>query len=109
MRVPAWISIAIALSVLVGQAATADPEARNHGINQRQENQKDRVQQGVKSAELTRKETQEVLKTQHDVAKLEKVYKADGTLSIQERRDLQRELNRAGKEIRAEKHDGQQR
>lgn len=67
MKITAWISIAIALSALEGQAAAADPIARNHGINQRQENQKDHVQQGVKRGESakkeTRKQTQEAVKS----------------------------------------------
>jgi hypothetical protein len=49
MRITALVSIVIAMSILALQPATADPEKRNHGVNKRQENQKDRVQQGVKS------------------------------------------------------------
>lgn len=49
MRITALASIAIAMSVLAVQPATADPERRNHPINKSQENQKDRVQPCVKS------------------------------------------------------------
>lgn len=43
MRITALVSIAIAMSVLAVQPATADPEKRNHGINKRQDNPKERV------------------------------------------------------------------
>jgi hypothetical protein len=101
MRITAWISIAIALSVLAGQAATADPEARNHGINKRQESQKNRVQQRKEAIELTQR--------RRDIEQLEKSYKSDGVLRTKERTDLHRQLNQAGDEIRQEKHDQQQR
>jgi len=97
MRITAGISIAIALSVLAGQAATANPEARNHGINKRQENQKDRVQQGVKSGELTGKEVRVIARDHDDVKKLERKYSADSVVTGAEH-----------KEIREKKH-GQQR
>jgi hypothetical protein len=49
MRITALASIAIAMSILAAQPATADPERRNHPIKKSQQNQKDRVQPVVKS------------------------------------------------------------
>lgn len=139
MKVTAWMSIALALGILSGQAATADPEARNHGVEKRQEHQKDRVQQrvkvvepttkkvrdpgvnarqehqkdrivqGVASGELTRKEATELVQERRDIKQLEQTYKSDGTLTTKERNDLRQQLDQAGKEIREEKHDQQQR
>lgn len=138
MRITVLISGAIALCVLAGQAASADPHARNHGINQRQENQQERVRQGVKSAavtgttrdplvnarqqnqkdrivqgaasgELTRTEAKKLVQERRDIKQLEQTYKSDGTLTTPERKDLHQQLDQAGKEIREEKHDPQQR
>jgi hypothetical protein len=139
MKVTAWMSIALALGILASQAATADPEARNHGVgksqesqkdrvqqrvkpvdqtekkirdpgvNARQEQQKDRIVQGVASGELTRQEATELAQERRDIKQLEQTYKADGALTTKERKDLHQQLNQAGDEIREEKHDQQQR
>lgn len=139
MNVTAWMSIALTLGILASQAVMADPEARNHGAEKRQENQKDRVQQhlksveptgkkvrdpgvnvrqehqkerivqGVASGELTRKEATELTQERRDIKQLEKTYKSDGALTTKERHDLHQQLNQAGDEIREEKHDQQQR
>jgi hypothetical protein len=139
MKVTAWISIALALGILASQAATADPEARNHGVekrqetqkdraqqrvkavdqtekkildpgvNARQEHQKDRIERGVASGELTRKEVAELTQERRDIKQLEQTYKSDGALTAKERKDLHQQLNQAGDEIREEKHDQQQR
>lgn len=109
MRITAWISIAMALSVLAGQAATADPEARNHAINKRQENQKDRVQQGVKSGELTGKEVRGIARDRNDVKKLEREYRADGVVTDAERKELDRRMDESSRDILVQKHDAQDR
>ena len=54
MRTTAWISLAIAMSIVAGQAALADP--RNPNVNTRQELQRERLQRGVWSGYLTKRE-----------------------------------------------------
>lgn len=88
---------------------SADPDKRNTVINKREARQQDRIQQGVKSGELTKKETKEAVQEQRDIKKIEKIYKADGTLTTRERQDLQRELDQSSQEIKAQKHDAQKR
>ena len=77
------------------------------GVNQRQHNQRERIQQGVKSGELTRRETGRLAHEQRDVRQLEREYKSDGTLSADERRDLHQEQNEASRHIYNQKHDEQ--
>lgn len=65
MRISAWISMAIAMSVLAGQAATADP--RNPNVNKRQELQRERLQRGVWPGELTKKAARDLAGKRSDI------------------------------------------
>jgi hypothetical protein len=85
-------------------AGTHDP-----AVNARQDNQTDRIVQGVASGELTRKEATELTQERRDIKQLERDYKSDGTLTQEERTDLHQQLDQASEEIREEKHDEQQR
>jgi len=82
---------------------------RDPGVNARQHNQRERIQQGVKSGELTRRETGRLVEEQRDVRQLERAYKSDGTLTGAERRDLHHEQNQASRDIYRQKHDEQDR
>ena len=93
----------------VASASQADANTRDPGVNQRQHNQRERIQQGVKSGELTRRETGRLVEEQRDVRQLERAYKSDGTLTGAERRDLQHEQNQASHDIYRQKHDEQDR
>jgi Skp family chaperone for outer membrane proteins len=91
-------------------ASQADAHrTRDPGVNQRQHNQRERIQQGVKSGELTRRETGRLAEEQRDIRQLERGYKSDGTLTDAERRDLQHEQNQASRDIYRQKHDEQER
>ena len=94
----------------VVSASHADTRrTRDPGVNARQHNQRERIQQGVRSGELTRRETGRLVEEQRDVRQLERAYKSDGTLSGAERRDLQHEQNQASRAIYRQKHDDEQR
>jgi Skp family chaperone for outer membrane proteins len=104
----AMLTLAGVLAVV--SASHADTRrARDPGVNARQHNQRERIQQGVKSGELTRRETGRLVNEQRDVRQLERDYKADGTLSAGERRDLHQEQNEASRHIYNQKHDEQDR
>ena len=87
-----------------GFAQTATPR-----ITDRQINQQDRIAQGVKSGELTPRETEHLeareAKIQHD----KKLAKSDGVVTPAERAKLEREENRTSKAIYHQKHDAQHR
>jgi uncharacterized membrane protein YebE (DUF533 family) len=85
-------------------AQTADP-----GINARQENQKDRIQQGVHSGELTRHEAKKLRTTERGIRAEERAFKSDGTLDKTERKVLHQDLNQANRQIYRQKHDAQKR
>ena len=94
---------------VVGASQADTSRTRDPGVNQRQHNQRERIQQGVKSGELTRRETGRLVEEQRDIRQLERGYKSDGTLTGAERRDLQHEQNQASRDIYRQKHDEQDR
>jgi hypothetical protein len=98
-----FIAVLMALPI-IAVAGNRDP-----GVNQRQHNQQDRIQQGVRSGELTRNEAQGLRAEQRGIRREERAYKADGQLTRAERADLHRDQNRASRDIYRQKHDAQQR
>ncbi len=99
---------AFALPVL---AQTATPPARDPaatpGIDKRQANQQQRIDQGVKSGELTGKEAARLEKGQERIQKMEDKAKADGVVTKKERARLQQAENVQSRHIAAQKHDRQ--
>ena len=77
-------------------------------INQRQQNQRERIKQGVKSGELTGKEAARLAKEQREIQRIEARLREDG-LTPRERLKLERELNDASRGIYRQKHDEQDR
>ena len=77
--------------------------------DRREHNQKARIRQGVKSGELTRNETQKLLKEQARIRALERKAKSDQEITRKEVRKLDRFLDKAGKYIHKQKHDNQDR
>jgi hypothetical protein len=94
----------------VVDASYADTRrTRDPGVNARQHNQRERIQQGVKSGELSRRETGRLVHEQRQVRQLEHTYKEDGALTRDERKDLHQQLGQQSQEIYEEKHDEEKR
>ena len=102
-------AIAVTLAGFAGMQNAHANGVRDPGVNARQHNQRDRIQQGVRSGELTRRETRGLAEQQRDIRQLERAYKSDGTLTGAERRDLHHEQNQASRTIYRQKHDAQDR
>jgi Skp family chaperone for outer membrane proteins len=100
------VSLLAATSVSL---ADAQRGPRDPGVNVRQEHQRDRIQQGVRSGELTRRESIRLREEQRDIRQLERAYKSDGVLTGAERRDLHQEQNQASRHVYNQKHDAQER
>jgi len=105
------ISLLLAsLTIFAGQAF-AEQGARQHrprdpGVNQRQHNQQHRIQQGVRSGQLTKEEVKDLRSEQKAIRQEERAYKSDGKLTKEERKDLHQDMNELSKDIYQEKHDG---
>jgi Flp pilus assembly protein TadB len=76
-------------------------------IDQRQENQERRIEQGVKSGQLNQKEAARLEKGQARVQKMEDKAAADGKVTKKERARIEKAQDRQSKKIYREKHDKQ--
>ena len=110
MKTYSILALAIVAAFVLSNAASAHERGvRDPAVNARQHNQQARIQQGVRSGELTRREAYRVRESQRDIRQLERAYKSDGELTRVERRDLYREQNQASRQIYRQKHDAQDR
>jgi hypothetical protein len=107
---PSWRKIMfrkvlIASLLLSGSAyATETPV-----VDQRQQNQRERIEQGVKSGELTRPETRRLVRGEAQLHRHEARAEADGKVTARERAHLRHDAQRMSKRIHRQKHDGQSR
>lgn len=102
--------LANAAEAAQGQPGSRPPAAvRDPGVNAHQHRQQHRVQQGVRSGELTRAETRELRTEQKQIRQMERDYKSDGVLTRPERKELHQAQQEASRNIYAEKHDAEQR
>ncbi len=77
--------------------------------NNRERRQEARIAQGVKSGELTRKETRHLVKGQKKIDAYQKKAMADGELSVKEKVHLEKMQDRQNRKINRQKHDEQSR
>lgn len=76
-------------------------------VDQHEANQQSRIDAGLASGQLNRREARRLEREQAQIARAEARAKADGVVTPRERRELQRMQARASANIHAEKHDGQ--
>lgn len=93
------------VSIFAQSTATANPQQRN--INQRKENQQDRIGQGVTNGQLTARETSHLEHQEAGINKEERGMRAqdNGHLTRQDRRTLRHQQNHESKRIRRDKHN----
>ena len=78
-------------------------------LDARQQNQRERIAQGVRSGELTAPETRRLVRGEVRLHRHERVAKSDGLVTAAERASLQRHANRMSGRIYRQKHDPQSR
>ena len=83
--------------------------AGSHSINAREHHQQQRINQGIRSGELTRREARRLEAGEARIRTDERFARMDGHVTPRERARLQRELNRESRGIYRQKHDGQDR
>ncbi len=74
-------------------------------VDQREKNQQERIDQGIKSGELTKGEAARLEAQQGKIKVDEAKAKADGVVTAKERAKLKREQNRASRTIYRKKHN----
>lgn len=104
----ACLSAGLALLAIpvVAQNPTSDPAPKSE-VGRRQENQQDRIAQGVKSGQLTAGETAHL---ERNEARINKEVRNDraangGKLTAQEKRQVNRQLDRQSRQIYRDKHN----
>jgi len=76
---------------------------------QRNVNQQQRIEQGIRSGQLTNKEAGKLEGGQSRVSRMESRAGADGNVGPKEQRRIQNSENKQSKHVYREKHDGQKR
>src|SRR5262245_51409139 len=94
----AVVTISVLATGLLGAVAGADP-ARDPVINHRQARQWKEIRQGIRSDDLTRRETARLIDGERDIARDERAAKSDCRFTARERLHIQRELNQERREI----------
>lgn len=94
---------------VVAQSVQAEDSTATPGIDKRQANQEKRIQQGVDSGSLNKREAARLERGEKRIEKMEEKAKADGKVTPQERARLQHAENQQSKRIYKEKHDAQHR
>ena len=104
---------ALAGAALFPAAAHAQRRDANRcrvGINQHQRHQQTRIRQGVRSGELTRRETARLQAEQARIRVQETfARRSGGEFTLRERHRIAREQRQASRHIYRQKHDGQDR
>ena len=92
------------LSFTLTAAHAAPPQT----LNERQREQRERIQQGRRSGELTRAERARLAAREAEIRRREARYrKSGGRMTAAERARLERELNQTSRAIHHQKHDRQ--
>jgi hypothetical protein len=101
---------AIAQSAPANAVPTPTPQTQQNVINQRRENQQDRVAQGINTGQLTPRESS---KLQNKEAAINGEIRADrkangGKMTADERNQVHNQLNRTSQRIYRDKHNAAQ-
>lgn len=101
------VSFLVAAVFVLGASAVSMAGPRE--INARKHRQQQRINQGIRSGELTRLEARRLEAGLARIRIDERFARSDGHLSPRERARLERELNRESRAIYRQTHDGQDR
>ena len=96
---------ALAGALLCGTALAAETPV----LDQRQQNQEQRIEKGVENGQLNKREEARLEHAEDRLEANEAKAKADGKVTARERRRLEREANVNSARIHRQKHDRQQR
>ena len=98
-----YYTVALIAFAVISQDASAGPRARERARNVRQDQ---RMKQGLQSGEVTGGEAQRILKRQNKIKHDEAAARADGRVTASEAAKIEREQDRASKQIYRLKHNG---
>src|ERR1700730_11040843 len=101
-------SLALAPAAILARTTSPTSGQHDHNINQRKENQQDRIAQGAKSGQLTAGETSRLEHQEAGINKEERGMRAqdNGHLTKTDRRTLHQQQNQESRRIYRDKHNG---
>ena len=99
---------ALLIAAAPGLASAAEVDSTKR-IDQRQDRQEQRIEQGAKSGELTKKEARRLEKGQARIDAAEKKAAADGKITKEERARIEKMQGKQAREIHQERRDKQER
>jgi hypothetical protein len=100
-------SLTLAPAAILAQTTTPTPGQHDYNINQRKENQQDRIAQGVKSGQLTAGETSRLEHQEAGLNKEERGMRAqdNGHLTKSDHATLHQQQNQESRRIYRDKHN----
>jgi len=103
------IAAILTSAVLILMPAFAQDNEEKSVINQRKENEKDRIQAGVKDGSLTKTEAARLKAEEKHVNKEIRRDRKDGDLTAKEKAKITKDQNKLSKNIYQQRHDKQTR
>ena len=101
--------LSIAVTILLLTATAAEAQTATPAINTRQRAERSRIRQGTRSGELTRPEAARLRGREAEISQDRREARADGMVTVAERKDMRQDERRASRAIYRQKHDGQTR
>lgn len=102
------LAAACALSLTIS-VPSAHADGSTPVIDKHQKRQKDRIVDGVRDGELTKREARDLAKAQKRIRKMEKDAAADGKITARERFRIRKAQKRQSAKIRRKKHNRRKR
>ena len=99
------IKLILILPILLLTFETVQANPNNRRFKKRSQNQQQRIQQGVKSGELTKGEAKHLEKDEKKIKHVEARAKADGVVTPEEAARIRNLQNKESQKIYGEKHD----
>ncbi|MDH4151843.1 MAG: hypothetical protein OEW79_06000 [Betaproteobacteria bacterium] len=96
---------ALAILMATGLTVAVDAQARERGVNERQNQQRERVTSGARSGQVTRPEARQLNREARGIERKEQAFRSDGHFSRSERREVHRDLDRHGRHIQQSRND----
>lgn len=103
------IVLVSALALIATTSIASAYDSRQAEIDRRQARQEQRIQQGVRSGQITRSEYRQLEAEQARIRQLERNAKADGRIDSREAAQIREAQNAASRHIRQESTDSQRR
>ena len=94
------------MAAMLAVTSIASAQTRTPVINHREHRQERRINQGVRSGELTRGEAHHLRADERRISAEKRMARADGHVSGAERRQIRRDENRTSRAIYRDKHNG---